>query len=893
MKEDDTQPLEAVTDEVSEARIVAWVLGEASAFEIAELERLCGEKPELEIFRRRMLALQGLLVEAVGEDKDGGEWKLSGGRRRGVEEVFGMAAPTGGAVVFPPKKRSWKWMRPLVGIAACLASAFAVWRFSQPERERGAFGALGSSVPSAEKIVGYAPSGGGGDALELAIRAQEDKVEESRKKLAGIVREKGIIYRGAESSFADTADEDGVLRKEKRDADTRNDAAVARLESTEAKGGGGALAGNTAGFGSGMGDGFAAAEPGQAKWSGRPRIVPPDLAANDIPAAPAAVAAPAPSALDVSSIMTGGLRSGDEAITRNNIDAILNNPARPGVPADGQAVNDKPLLPGLDSDLGGVIPKNEMGAAAPADPFIAPPADGFSLPSPSENPAAIEAFAKVDDGTKNEGTIPDLSKLQLPSAGLGGSMLDSLSSLAERETTVNAEDSINPFVADKGEKKPLIEEQNFDEIHTAEEAFSTFSLSVSDVSFQLAKAALERGEQPDPASIKIEQFYNAVDYGDPAPESNEPVAGVVEQSAHPVIPGRNLVRLGIRTATTGRGQTQPLRLTLLIDQSGSMVREDRKAAMTKAIDDLAKLMTAGDEVSVIGFSRAPKLLMESVPGNGMGGLRDLINPEASEGGTNLEESMKLARTIASRHKLAGAQNRIVLFTDGAANLGDADPLRLAALVTAMRQEGLAFDVAGIGADGLNDKLLANLARNGNGRYYVAAYNLAAQLAGAFRPAAEDVKVQVRFNPERVSRYKLIGFEESRLKKEDFRDDTVDAAELAAEEAAVAVYQVELIPEGKGGIGEMNVRFREAGSGEIVERGWTIAHEDATPAFDRASPSMQLAGLSMLAGQKLRGGPLADAIDFKDLSGPISKIRQYYSNSSKNGDMLRVVGLLSK
>ncbi len=431
-----------------------------------------------------------------------------------------------------------------------------------------------------------------------------------------------------------------------------------------------------------------------------------------------------------------------------------------------------------------------------------------------------------------------------------------------------------------------------EEVPAAENPYSTFSLNISDASFQLAKAALGKGERPDPESIKPEQFYNAVDYGDPAPASNEPVAATIEQSAHPIIPGRNLVRVALRTGSAGRSAAQPLRLTLLVDQSGSMVREDRRASMEHALSQLAGLLTKADLVTVIGFSRIPHLLAEAKPGDEAGKFGDLINQTASEGGTNLEEAMKLGGKMAARHQLAGAQNRIVLFTDGAANLGDANPARLAEQVKSFRQNGIAFDIAGIGADGLNDRLLSELARNGNGRYYVVSSenndSFARQLAGAFRPAAENVKVQVNFNPQRVGKYKLIGFEKDRLKTEDFRNDTVDAAELAAEEAGVAIYQVEPLAAGTGELGEVSVRFRDAASGQMVERAWTIPYAAQATAFDRATPSMQLAGLSLLAAEKLKGGPLADAIDFKQLIGPSAFVKQFYGSSPRVGEMLQVI-----
>lgn len=431
-----------------------------------------------------------------------------------------------------------------------------------------------------------------------------------------------------------------------------------------------------------------------------------------------------------------------------------------------------------------------------------------------------------------------------------------------------------------------------EEIPASENPYSTFSLNISDASFQLAKAALAKGERPDPASIKTEQFYNAVDYGDPAPGAGDPVAATIEQSAHPIIPGRSLVRVALRTGATGRSAVQPLHLTLLVDQSGSMVREDRRAAMDHALAQLGVLLTKNDVVTVIGFSRTPHLLSDAMTGDQAAKLSDLINQTANEGGTNLEEAMKLGAEMAERHQLSGAQNRIVLFTDGAANLGNADPDRLAQQVKALRQKGIAFDIAGIGADDLNDKLLSELARNGNGRYYVVGNekddSFARQLAGAFRPAAENVKVQVNFNPRRVGKYKLIGFDKDRLKTEDFRNDAVDAAELAAEEAGIAIYQIEPLPSGTGEIGEVSVRFRDASSKEMVERTWTISYDSQATAFDQAAPSMQLAGLSMLAAEKLRGGPLADAIDFKQLAGPTSLVKQFYSNSPRVGEMLQMI-----
>ncbi|MCW1912284.1 von Willebrand factor type A domain-containing protein [Luteolibacter sp. GHJ8] len=491
------------------------------------------------------------------------------------------------------------------------------------------------------------------------------------------------------------------------------------------------------------------------------------------------------------------------------------------------------------------------------------------------------------------GLIPEAPASLGRRAELKLSLAEIAAGLAVDAKTKGKEDSAKEWAGkalqwnpQQKDAKQVLDLEGGDETSAVAEPFSTFSLHVSDASFKLAKAALDRGEQPDPAGIRSEEFYNAFDYGDPAPAPGEPVVCVSEQAAHPILPQRNLVRIGVRTAAAGRGGSTPLNLTLLLDSSGSMEREDRQTAMLRAVDQLSKLLKEGDTITVAGFARTPRLLADRLPGARAGELNTIIAQTPSEGGTNLEEGLKLAEELAKRQFNAAAQNRIVLFTDGAANLGDAQPESLQARVEQLRQEGIAFDAAGFGAEGLNDRLLERLTRNGNGRYYVvdqaedAGDGFAKQLAGAFRPAAENVKVQVRFNAARVARYKLIGFEEHRLAKEDFKNDAVDAAEMAAEEAGNALYQIQTLPEGEGEIGEVSVRFRDVASGQMVERTWTIPYEAQAAAFDQATASMKLAGLAMMAAEKLRNGPMAEAVDFSRFGKVFADVKSEFAGSGK-------------
>ncbi|TWT74207.1 vWA domain-containing protein [Allorhodopirellula solitaria] len=409
------------------------------------------------------------------------------------------------------------------------------------------------------------------------------------------------------------------------------------------------------------------------------------------------------------------------------------------------------------------------------------------------------------------------------------------------------------------------------ESNAAEDPFSTFSLHVGDVSFKLAAAALAQGQWPDADKVRMEEFVNALDYGDPLPRQSEKVACQIEQCIDPFVQQRNLLRVSLRTAAAGRAPATPLRLTLLLDNSGSMSRIDRQQTVVRAWETLLQQLQPGDLVSLISFARTPRLLADRLSGEQAKELTRLVENLPSEGGTNIEAAVQLAWEKAREQWLEGAQNRIILLTDGAVNLGDANPQRLSGLVQSIRDTGIAFDAAGISANGLNDEVLEALTRKGDGRYYLldsaesADAGFARQIAGALRPAAMNVKVQVEFNPERVGNYRLLGFDKHRLKQEDFHNDKVDAAEMAAAEAGVALYQFQAKPEGQGDVGSVSVRFRDISTGQMLERRWPIPYQPNAPRADQAPQSMRLATAAALLAAKLGGHPLGATVELKSLA----------------------------
>jgi hypothetical protein len=234
--------------------------------------------------------------------------------------------------------------------------------------------------------------------------------------------------------------------------------------------------------------------------------------------------------------------------------------------------------------------------------------------------------------------------------------------------------------------------------------------------------------------------------------------------------------------------------------------------------------------------------------------------------------MNLAYSTALKHYVANGVNRVVLLTDGAANLGNVEPQSLKSAVETHRRQGVALDCFGIGWDGYNDDLLEQLSRNGDGRYGFinspaeAAGGFAAQLAGALKVAASDVKVQVEFNPRRVISYRQLGYAKHQLTKEQFRDNTVDAAEIAAQESGNALYTVEVNPAGEGPIATVRVRFKVPGTSDYREHAWPVPYSGNAVALDQAGPSIRLAATAAAFAEWLVSSPFAAEVTPDKLLG---------------------------
>ncbi len=433
------------------------------------------------------------------------------------------------------------------------------------------------------------------------------------------------------------------------------------------------------------------------------------------------------------------------------------------------------------------------------------------------------------------------------------------------------------------------------EVATTDNGVSTFSLNVSDVSFKLAGATLDNGQLPEPGSVRTEEFLNAFRYRDPDPAQGRPVAFAWERARFPFAQQRDVLRFSVRTGASGREAGRPLNLVLLLDSSGSMERADRVSTIREALNVLGTQLMPQDRVSVVTFARTARLWLDGLPGDQASNLADRVGELIPEGGTHLEDALRVGYDTARKHFAPEGVNRLVLLTDGAANLGELRADALRQQVESNRKRGIALDCFGIGFDGYQDELLEALSRNGDGRYgFVnspeeASTGFANQLAGALQVAASDVKVQVEFNPQRVKSWRQIGYAKHQLTREQFRDNTVDAAEIGAAESGNALYVIEPDDAGSGPLGAVRVRFRDPVTGRYSELEWAVPYEGQAVPLEEAGSTLRLATTAAAFGELLSGSPYASEVTNDRLIALMRGVPENFDPDPRPARLVQMLG----
>ncbi|TPW05414.1 MAG: uncharacterized protein FD124_2157, partial [Alphaproteobacteria bacterium] len=415
----------------------------------------------------------------------------------------------------------------------------------------------------------------------------------------------------------------------------------------------------------------------------------------------------------------------------------------------------------------------------------------------------------------------------------------------------------------------------------AADPVSTFSIDVDTASYSNVRRILNRGDLPPRDAVRVEELINYFDYDYPLPAARtQPFSSTVSLVQSPWANGKTLLHIGLQGYDIAPAQRPPLNLVLLIDTSGSMNGPNRlplaKQAFRMLIDDLGPR----DKVSIVVYAGSAGAVLEPTSGAEKAKILAALDQLSAGGSTAGGQGLALAYTLAERNFNRNAVNRIMIATDGDFNVGITNPSELEGFVSRKRETGIYLSVLGFGGGNYNDALMQRLAQKGNG---TAAYIdtlaearkvLHDQAQSALLPIADDVKIQVEFNPGRIAEYRLIGYETRMLNREDFNNDRVDAGEIGAGANVTAIY--ELTPVGgrtlndplryqsprpaaapSGEIGFLRIRWKPPGAtqSQLIER--PITDRDAAPSLARAPEATRFATAVAGYGQLLRGDPYLD------------------------------------
>jgi len=409
----------------------------------------------------------------------------------------------------------------------------------------------------------------------------------------------------------------------------------------------------------------------------------------------------------------------------------------------------------------------------------------------------------------------------------------------------------------------------------AETPVSTFSIDVDTGSYANVRRFLNGGQLPPKDAVRLEELVNYFPYAYPLPQGDVPFGVSTELAVTPWNPQTRLLRIAIKASDRSVDELPPANLVFLVDVSGSMHRREGLPMVQGTLKLLVDQLRPQDRVSLVTYAGDSQVVLDSAPGSDKTKIRAAIDQLSAGGSTAGESGIQLAYQQASKHMIDGGINRILLATDGDFNVGISDFDSLKQLAADKRKSGVSLTTLGFGVDNYNERLMEQLADAGNCNYvYIdnlreARKVLVDQLGSTLATVASDVKLQLEFNPSEVSEYRLLGYENRALKREDFSNDKVDAGDIGAGHTVTALY--EIVPAGgkgwldplryqasaqpaseSGELAWLRIRYKAPGeaASRLLER--PIARAEAKPAA-AASEDLRFAAAVAAFAQQLKGG----------------------------------------
>jgi Ca-activated chloride channel family protein len=402
---------------------------------------------------------------------------------------------------------------------------------------------------------------------------------------------------------------------------------------------------------------------------------------------------------------------------------------------------------------------------------------------------------------------------------------------------------------------------------TAKDKLSTFAADVDTASYTLARRKLDDGALPPAGAIRVEEFVNYFKYSFASPAPNTPFSVIMEAAPSPLEPSRHIVRLAVATKPKTVQERQPAHLVFLVDVSGSMDSPDKLALAKLSLLKLTKNLTANDTVALVTYAGSTQVMLETTTADAAGKLKigRAIAKLASGGSTAMGSGIDLAYARAVKTIQPGHISRVIVLSDGDANVGAHTHDEMLGIISARAKEGVTLSTVGFGVGNYNDQLMEQLADKGNGNnFYIDSEEQANRvftedLTANLEVVAKDVKLQVDFDPAMVARYRLVGYENRDVKDQDFRNDKVDAGEVGAGHQVTALYEVELTKQGKQAnapIGSIRIRYKAPQGTKAIEAAFPMIGGPAA-SFANASQDFRFAFAVAAFADVLRGGQDAE------------------------------------
>lgn len=419
----------------------------------------------------------------------------------------------------------------------------------------------------------------------------------------------------------------------------------------------------------------------------------------------------------------------------------------------------------------------------------------------------------------------------------------------------------------------LIVENPF--IKVDDEAISTFSIDADGAAYTTMRRQLTEGRLPNPDLIRTEELVNYFNYDYPEPEAGRPISLNGEISTCPWKSDHHLMRIGLKGKTINPSQFPASNIVFLIDISGSMNPDDRLPLLQKGFKKYVDQMRSIDRVALVTYAGNAGVVLESTSGDEKNKIKNAIDNLNSGGSTNGEGGIIAAYNIAEENYVEGANNRVIVASDGNFNVGTTGQEDLVKLIEEKRESGIFLTILGVGSN-VNEGTLEQIANNGNGNFEY--LDNEAQLDkvfidefNKFYTVAKDVKIQVEFNSDVVEQYRLIGYENRLLSTEEFLDDNKDAGEIGAGQSITALYELKLVSNHDKSLSAFNIDFRYKEPDSDVSQGLELDIFNNGNVFNAASADHRFAASAASFGLLLRDSEFKGNTDF-------DKIKDWARNS---------------